>query len=164
MGQHLNLCGKIVSEIPSFNDVAIWPYGETGLPNNEVRFYKRAQILVGDLSGGLAGSPLVMFGDLDQLTAFADYKVPQILRALGVLIYDDALSDNVASRQRISAGSRMEMEIRAATIVACDRIATAMQSLGREITSAELDWLLWTRSQHLPDGTAPYHLTETIFY
>lgn len=163
-GSAIALVRKVVREIPSFNDVAIWPYCETGLPGNEVRFYKRAQILVGDLSGGLAGSPLGEFRDLDQLTAFADYKVPQILRTLGVLVYDEALTATIATRQRIPAGSRMEMEIRAATIVACDRIAAAMRSLNREITSAELDWLLWTRSQHLPPGTAPYHLTATIFY
>ncbi|MCO5216462.1 MAG: queuosine salvage family protein [Thermomicrobiales bacterium] len=163
-GSAIALVRKVVREIPSFNDVAIWPYGETELPGNEVRFYKRAQIMVGDLSGGLAGSPLAEFYDLDQLTAFADYKVPQILRALGVLVYDDVLAATIATRQRIPAGSRYELEIRAATIVACDHIADAMRSLGREITSAELDWLLWTRSQHLPAGTAPYHLTATIFY
>lgn len=163
-GNAITLVQRIVDYLPSFNDVTTWPYATTGLPGNEVRFYKRAQILVGDLAGGLAGSPLGVFADLDQLTAFADYKVPQILRWLGVLVYDDALAATVDIRTRIPAGSRMEIEIRAATIVACERIVAALAGLGRTITATELDWLLWTRSQSLPGRTMPYHLTETIFY
>jgi hypothetical protein len=163
-GNAITLVQRIVEELPSFSDVTTWPYADTGLPENEVRFYKRAQILVGDLAGGLAGCPLADFADLDQLTAFADYKVPQILRWLGVLVYDDALATTVDTRTRIRDGSRMEIEIRAATIVAYDRIVTAFACLGRSITAAELDWLLWSRSQSLSGQTTPYHLTETIFY
>lgn len=160
----ITLVQRIVGTFPSFNDAAAWPYATTGLPNNEVRFYKRAQILAGDLAGGLQGSPLALFTDLDQLTAFADYKVPQMLRWLGGLAYDDDLARFVDHRVRIAAGSRMEIEIRAATIVACDRIVGAMTSTGRQITAAELDWLLWSRSQGLSSSASPYHLTETIFY
>jgi hypothetical protein len=58
----------------------------------------------------------------------------------------------------------METEIRAATVVACDRIVAVMADIGRSITAAELDWLLWSRSQMLPGRSTPYHLTETIFY
>jgi hypothetical protein len=163
-GNAIALVHSIVAKLPSFNDVTTWQYTETGLPGNEVRFYKRAQILVGDLGGGLAGSHLADFTDLDQLTAFADYKVPQILRWLGVLVYDDALATVVDTRTRIPAGSRMETEIRAATVVACDRIVAVMADIGRSITAAELDWLLWSRSQMLPGRSTPYHLTETIFY
>ena len=160
----VSLVEQVVAAFPSFNDGATWPYADTGLPGNAVRFYKRAQILVGDLSGGLQGSPLAEFSDLDHLTAFADYKVPQILCWLGVLSYDDELSRIVASRRHIAAGSRMEIEIRAATIVACDRIVAAMRAAGGQITAAELDWLLWSRSQGLSSQQYPYHLTETIFY
>ena len=163
-GSAITLVKNIVDTFPSFNDVTKWTYAETSLPENEVRFYKRAQILVGDIAGGLAGSPLAEFHDLDQLTAFADYKVPQILRELGVLEYDAHLATLVDNRRRISAGSREEIEIRAATIVACDRLVTALRQRGREITAAQLDWHLWSLSQHMPSGSRPYHLTETIFY
>lgn len=163
-GNAITLVQQVVKTFPSFNDVTTWPYAETGLPCNEVRFYKRAQILAGDLAGGLAGSPLADFTGLDQLTAFADYKVPQILRSLGVLVYDERLAATVDTRTRIAAGTRMEVEIRAATIIACDRIVAALAGLGRSITAAGLDWLLWSRSQSLPGQTTPYHLTETILY
>lgn len=163
-GSAISLAQHIVHRFPSFNDVTNWPYGDTGLPDHEVRLYKRAQILVGDLTGGLTGSPLVIFADLDQLTAFADYKVPQILREMGVLVYDDALAKIIDARVRIPAGSRMEVEIRAATIIACDRLVQELASLGRTMTAASLDWHLWSLSQDMPAGSRPYHLTETIFY
>lgn len=163
-GSAISLVERIVSTFPSFNDVATWPFADTGLPGNDVRFYKRAQILVGDLAGGLHGSPLAEFSDLDQLTAFADYKVPQILRWLGVLNYDVELAMAIDSRQRIPPGDRREIEIRAATIVACDRLATEIANYGRAITAAELDWMLWSRSQSLSSRQYPYHLTETIYY
>ena len=163
-GSAIALVQQVVREIPSFNDSAHWLHADTGLPGSEVRFYKRAQILAGDLAGGLTGSPLAAFHDLGQLTAFADYKVPQILRELGVLIYDDELARIVDSRKRIPAGSELEVEIRAATVIACDRIASVMRASDRDISSAELDWLLWSRSQSMPAGSRPYHLTETIYY
>lgn len=163
-GSALALVARIVSTFPSFNDVTVWPYAETGLPHREVRFYKRAQILVGDLAGGLSGSSLAVFHDLNLLTAFADYKVPQMLRELGVLAYDDHLVNLVDTRTRLLAGSRDEIEIRAATIVACDRIVDALQGYGRNMTAAQLDWHLWSLSQRMPAGSHPYHLTETIFY
>lgn len=163
-GNAITMVQRVVEEIPSFNDVTTWPYAETWLPGNEVRLYKRAQILVGDLAGGLAGSALAIFADMDHLTAFADYKVPQILRWFGVLVYDDALAATVDTRTRIPAGTRMEIEIRAATIVACDRLVAALAAMDHRISATELDWLLWSRSQSLSGQRTPYHLTETIFY
>jgi hypothetical protein len=57
-----------------------------------VHFYKRAQILVGDLwaaygrSNSASLSPerkaIYAFNDMDKLTMFADYRVPQILRSV----------------------------------------------------------------------------------
>lgn len=163
-GSAPELVRRIVEAFPSFNDVMTWPYAETGRTGNEVRFYKRAQILVGDIAGGLAGSRLAEFRDLGQLTAFADYKVPQILREMGVLVYDQPLADIVDSRTRIASGDRMEVEIRASTIIACDMLVQELPRLGRDITAAELDWHLWSLSQSLGAASRPYHLTTTIFY
>lgn len=160
----IDLVKRIVDQFPSFNDVTVWPYADTNFPGNEVRFYKRAQILVGDLAEGLSGSPLARFDDLDQLTAFADYKVPQVLREMGVIVYDDQLASVVDSRTRIPSGYRMEVEIRAATVVACDQLAAALHERGRQINAAELDWHLWSLSQSLTTDSRPYHLTTTIFY
>jgi hypothetical protein len=163
-GSTIALVQEVVRRFPSFNDVATWPHASTGLPGNEVRFYKRAQILAGDLAGGLEGSPLGEFDDLDRLTAFADYKVPQVLRQLGILRYSDPLASRIAARRHLPAGSTPEIEIRAATIWGCELLRQALVHRGRMVAAHELDWLLWEQGQSLPKGTAPYHLTSTVFY
>lgn len=164
MGSAIALVRDVIRRFPSFNDVSSWNRANTGLPGNEVRFYKRAQILVGDLAGGLAGSPLGEFHDLDQLTAFADYKVPQMLREMGILRYSSALAETIERRERIPSGSEPEIEVRAATIWGVELLRQALADRGREVTAHELDWLLWTEAQSLPGTTHPYHLTSTIFY
>src|SRR5699024_3589156 len=121
-------------------------------------------ILAGDLAGALADSPLGQFHDLDQLTAFADYKVPQVLRGLGILRYSNELSAKIASREHLEPGSGQEIEIRAATIWGCELLRQALASRGRDIAAHELDWMLWKQGQSLPVDTPPYHLTQTIYY
>lgn len=163
-GSAIAFVREVVRRFPSFNDVATWSRSSTGLPGGEVRFYKRAQILAGDIAGGLEGSPLGEFYDLDQLTAFADYKVPQVLRQLGILQYSDPLASRIAARKHLPAGSTQEIEIRAATIWGCELLRQALVRHGRIVAAHELDWMLWEQGQSLPKHTAPYHLTPTIFY
>lgn len=163
-GSAIALVRDVVRRFSSFNDVGTWPRAETGLPGNEVRFYKRAQILAGDFSGGLAGSPLGDFHDLHLLTAFADYKVPQMLRELGILRYSPALAATIDTREHIVAGSTSEIEIRAATVWGVELLRQALVERGRDLSAIELDWLLWTQAQALPGATYPYHLTPTIYY
>ncbi len=160
------LARNVVARFPSFNDVAYWIDPETG-QERPVRFFKRTQILVADLAGALEGTSLGSFHDLATLTAFADYKVPQVLRRLRILAYTPDLAARIGRRELIPAGSREEIEIRAATVQACDLIrqALAARTSGAEpFTATEIDWLLWNRGQTLPKGSEPYHRTVTIFY
>lgn len=57
--------------------------------------YKRAQIFVGDVYGAFAGKGLGRFDDIAQLTMFADYRVPVVLRVMGVLDYSEELEQQV---------------------------------------------------------------------
>ncbi len=168
-GSAARLVELVVRHFPSFDDTVLWPerspLSDTDtVPAENIRFYKRAQILVADLHGAFAGSGLGAFHNLDGLTAFADYKVPQVLRRLGVLDYAPALASRIARRELIPAGSRPEVEIRAATVWACELLRRAMSTHGRAIATYELDWLLWTAGQALPPSSEPYHRTPTIFY
>jgi hypothetical protein len=156
-GSAISLVQRVVSELPSFNDVAHYQ-------GCQVRFYKRAQILVADLAGAFHGEGLGSFNNLDQLTAFADYKVPQVLQHLGILVYDHELSERLRRRVDIPAGDPLEVEIRAATIWAVEALRRALARLGRLIPPYQLDWLLWELGQDLPAGVLPYHRTRTIFY
>ncbi|HET9014482.1 MAG TPA: queuosine salvage family protein [Thermomicrobiaceae bacterium] len=149
---------EIVSaDFPSFRDVA--RYGGV-----EVRFYKRAQILVGDLHGAFGGVGPGTFDDLAELTAFADYKVPQVLRERGVLVYAPALVERLGARRELPPGSPEEVEIRAATIWGVEELRRALAERGRSFDAYQLDWLLWDAGQRLGAGVLPYHRTRTIFY
>jgi hypothetical protein len=152
-GSAARLVDLVVTRFPSFADVAT--YDDLRVP-----LYKRAQILVSDLHGAGAAT----FTDLDVLTAFADYKVPQVLRRFGILVYAPALAERIARRELIPAGSVPEVEIRAATVWACELLRRAVAARGATLRAFEIDWALWSIGQSLPPGTEPYHRTRTIFY
>jgi len=142
---------------PSFRDIAMW----NGIP---VPFYKRAQICVADIHAGFHGRQWGAFHDLEQLTAFADYKLPQLLRRHGVLEYAADLAVTVDAQQPIAPGSPAEVEIRAATVWAVEFLRRALAAYGTERTASEIDYRLWADSQSRQDDDRPYHRTRTIFY
>ncbi len=152
------LVSEVVRRFPSFDDVASYD----GEP---VLFHKRAQILVSDLHGIYEGQGLGAFSDLDRLTAFADYKIPQVLREAGILVYSPALAETVDAQQLIPPGDPREVEIRAATIWGCEllRQALAQVRLGPPLRAFEVDWLLWSDAQGRTISR-PYHRTRTIYY
>ncbi len=153
----LQLTRLLAEEFSSFADVA--SYG-----SYPVHFYKRAQICCSDLYGASGGADWGNLSDLDKLTAFADYKVPQILRHLGILVYADALAQTIDHRVLLPPGSGGEVEIRAATIWAVEFLRRALLERGVSLRAFEIDWYLWELSQTLPTSTQPYHLTRTIYY
>ena len=129
-----------------------------------VPIYKRAQIVAADLYGAFAGRQWGALTGIDQLTCFADYKLPQILRRWGVLRYAPALAARVDARVELPAGSDEEIEIRALTIDAVERLRAALAVRGVVRNSVEIDWALWDAAQgRAPDGK-PYHHTRTIYY
>jgi hypothetical protein len=147
----------LVKKLPSFRDRAFY----RGMP---VFFYKRAQILVSDLYGAFQGKGLGHFFDMDRLTAFADYKLPQVLRHLGILVYTEELREKVDQGLHIMAGSEEEVEIRAGTVLAVELIRVELERLGRALRSFEIDWFLWNLGQRPEYKERPYHKTLTIYY
>ena len=117
-----------------------------------------------DLFGAFNGNKWGRFSDLDSLTAFADYKLPQVLRHLGVLRYEDALAKKVDQKTLIVAGSPEEVEIRANTIWAVELIRQELHAMGNPLNAFEIDWILWNLGQYDRHGIKPYHRTITIFY
>jgi len=67
--------------------------------------------------------------EIDQLTTFADYRVPQILREMGVLVYSADLSAVVDAKETIASSTRFEVEIRASTVVAVDKLHQVCRGL-----------------------------------
>lgn len=154
-GSAQRLVQELVRTFPSFRDEATYG-GET------IRFYKRAQILASDLHASFGGRSFGRFTDLDSLTAFADYKIPQFLRACGVLCYSSWLAERVDRGDWIAERSAEEVEIRAATVWAVDLLRGKLDALGRPLLATEIDWLLWNASQSR--AMPPHHRTLTTFY
>ncbi len=156
-GDAIALAFAIANAMPSFNDVATWQ----GQP---VRLYKRAQILVSDVASAFAGQSWGYFPNLDDLTCFADYKVPQILRRLGILDYAEDLATRIDRLEVIPAGSAEEIAIRAATVWGVELLRRELAVLGMSVTAAAIDYRLWLAGQSAHGLDRPYHRTRTIFY
>jgi hypothetical protein len=156
-GSSIELVRLVVGTFPSFDDVATYD-------GQRVPFYKRAQLLCTDLAGAFRGTGLGCFHDLDLLTAFADYKLPQVLRAFGVLRYHPELAARIDARHEIPAGSTEEVEIRAATVLAVDALTLSLRTRGLPAAPWRVDWALWQLGQNLPPDAPPYHRTRSRFY
>lgn len=156
-GSAAALVRQVVRALPSFDDVAPWD-------GHRIHFYKRAQILIADLYGAFAGQGLGAFRDLAGLTAFADYKVPQVLRRHGILRYAPELAATIARYALVPPDSNEELEIRAATVWGVELLRQALARRGRDLRAFEIDWLLWQAGQSLPLDSEPYHRTLTVYY
>jgi hypothetical protein len=156
-GSAVKLTQLLAKMFPSFRDAGSYR-------GRQVFFYKRAQILAADLHGVFSGKSWGRFHDLEMLTAFADYKLPQVLRHLGVLRYSPSLSEKVDRYQLIPAGSPEELEIRANTIWAVERIRGELFRQGIQRTAVEIDRTLWHLGQENRFREKPYHRTMTIYY
>lgn len=148
---------RLLTKMRYFKDVET--YNDLDVP-----FYKRAQILVADLHTAFSGQRWGQFDDFDQLTMFADNLVPHVLRVDNVLQYEEALIFRIDSGELIPAGSAEEVEIRACAIHAVELLKNEVHRQGHDITSAELDYLLWNRGQKPYYKAIPRHRTLTVYY
>jgi hypothetical protein len=145
------------SRLESFRDTAEYK-------GHEAYFYKRAQIFAADLYGTFGGKDRGNLRDMDQLTAFADYKLPQVLRHLGILRYGRDLALKVDKGVLLSPGGTEEVEIRANTIWAVEGIRRELALNGQDFKAYEIDGILWNMGQQDRYRSRPYHKTITIFY
>lgn len=156
-GDALKLLDLIVDRFPSFHDTSVYN-------GTEICFYKRAQLLTADISQFFSGTE---FGDLKQmgeLTACADYKLPQILRKQGIIEYVDELAQRIDQKIEIPHGSQEEMEIRAHTIWAVELMTREIKKQAPKIIPIEVSDHLWLATQQKFPDDKPYHRTRTTAY
>jgi hypothetical protein len=144
--------GKLVESFPSYSDFVEYK-------GMKIEMMKRAQLLM----GMLMARGIVEIEDPDNIDLFADYRVPQVLREFGILVYSDELIEKLKRREFLSEGGRFESEIRIATIVAGRLIKNYFETVGKKINCVELDYFLWIRSRNL-DGALEFHRTYSIKY
>ncbi|XP_028821172.1 queuosine 5'-phosphate N-glycosylase/hydrolase [Denticeps clupeoides] len=156
----------IVLHLPSYRD-------EATFQGRKISFHKRAQILVADFWGIMEARGDAHVLNLDHLTMFADYRVPQALVHLGALRYSDQLMEALKKGELLRSGERREVEIRGCSIHCVEKIKAGLHRLVRErdgaecrVNSALIDFFLWPYAkQHQRDmEDVPVHHTRCIFY
>lgn len=152
----VNLTNIIYNDFPSFRD-------KSAYNNYEVFFLKRAQLTSKMLYDCLKNSGLGHFTDIEKLTLFADYKIPQTLHTLGILKYDKKLQDILKNEIQIPKDSEMEIEIRSACVQAGEIIKINLRKKISGISSAQIDTYLWLMSKKIKPSL-PHHKTITTYY
>jgi Queuosine salvage protein len=156
-GSAIKLVRRLAADFSSFRDQASYK-------GRKVFFYKRAQLFAADLHGALGGKGLGSFIDMKELTAFADYKLPQVLRHIGALYYSQGLAEKVDRMVHLDPGSEEEIEIRANTIWAVELIRRELTHFGKNVHAGEIDRLLWDLGQDDEYRAKPYHRTVNVYY
>ena len=145
----VELVKSVYTNFSSFRDVST-------LNGKTVMLLKRAQIVACDINY-ITKKPLKR---IEELTAFADYKLPQMLRMFGMIEYSPELANRIDTQILIPHDSREEVEIRAATIWGVELLRQHLKIY----TAAQIDNAVWLLSQNLQNTAQPYHRTRTIFY
>lgn len=146
----------LMTEFDSFRDVATYR-------RQPVYFMKRAQICALDVAIAWQVHEHPPMSGLEELTAFADYRVPQALRNLGILRLVPELAAEIDGENELPAGGEAEVEIRAATIQAVDRMVRALAAEGKPRAAWQIDCCLWEHGRG-PDIPEKHHRTRTVYY
>ncbi len=148
----IDLFNIIISNFNEFRD-------ERKYNGRVIYFYKLAQLLTSDI---LHIKELLCNARVDysHLVGCADYKIPQTLRALGILEYNDELSELVDNRCLILKDSSYEVEIRANMIEVINYISSKMNN----VCSIDINDYLFLESRNVKSIVKPYHLCRNTNY
>ncbi|KAL4977642.1 hypothetical protein BDW66DRAFT_149948 [Aspergillus desertorum] len=124
------LVNLLAESFSCFRDEAVFQ-------GRRVRLYKRAQILVADLWACFDGADFGEFRDIDKITMFADYRIPQMLHYLGCLTYSPSLEYRIRKQEEIPSGSNWEIELRATSIWCVELIRREIEKQHPEAKSAK---------------------------
>lgn len=152
---------------------------------SKVSFHKRAQIFIADAWACFGGQSFGEFSDIEIITMFADYRVPQTLLYYGILKYSPQLMATLLQNQRfhslkssstkdesekhmIKRGDLYEIEIRGASIWAVELLVKELKKLENmgSINAIIVDFYLWDLAKLNPSEMLqwPIHLTRSIYY
>ena len=133
---------------------------KTSYEGNKVYFYKRAQLLTSDILHIMEKREGIAV-DYHNLVGCADYKIPQVMMCLGILEYNDELSNIIDRKIELPENSLMEIEIRANDLVVIDYIS---KKLGGSVTRIDINDYIWSLGQDKTKINKPYHRTLTKHY
>ena len=140
----------------------------------KVAIFKRVQILIADIWACFEGRGYGEFHDIDTITMFADYRIPQALLHFGALEYSEELKDYLRKDHLMNSGDRYELEIRGCSIWATELINKETRSLldahpetkGMLLNAILIDHFLWDYRRVHNDEMLdiPLHKIRCIYY
>lgn len=143
----------IITNFPCFKD-------ERTYNKRSIKLYKLAQLLTSDILHIRELKENINV-DYSHLIGCADYKIPQILRGLGLITYSKELACIVDSKQEIEENSIYEVEIRATQLVITNKLK---ELLGNKAKSMDINDYLFLQKNNKNIILNPYHLTRTTNY
>lgn len=155
-GDAIQLLGEVTDNFPCYNDTAAYK-------GRKILFYKRAQLFVHNTHKVLESQEEGLLRT-KQLTALADYKIPQLLRNCGIIEYASELARKIDNLEIIVEGSAEEVEIRAFTLEVVERMVRNLSRRFPDLNSIELDKWLYFESKRKSLDEKPYHRTLTTQY
>lgn len=147
------LAAFLVSSCPSWSDIQY--YNDTPLP-----FHKRAWLCTAMLYERFIDDIDRRLTDWEHIPVFADYRLPQALRALGILEYSSTLASIIDNQHELAENSTQEIEIRASTILASQMLHAELPHL----SPLHIDAYLWTYAVQKDKNIGPHHRTRTTRY
>lgn len=167
-GSAQELLKLIVTDFPCYKD-------EANYKNKKVSLYKRAQILIGDIWACYRGEGLGKFNDIETITMFADYRVPQVLIHFGTLEYSKELMNTLRQNKILKNGDNMEVEIRGASIYIVEELKKKVKNEidkfhsdidSTKVNSVLIDHFLWDyRRKYARElEHIPFHKVLSIYY
>lgn len=127
--------------------------------NEKIYFYKLAQLLTSDIlhiKELINGTKV----DYSHLVGCADYKIPQTLRALGILEYNEELFEIVDNKKIIDKNSKYEVEIRANMIAVISYINSNLKN----VCQIDINDYIFSTSKNVKNIVKPYHLCKNRNY
>lgn len=143
----------IVKYFPNFKD-------ERTYNNKKIYFYKLAQLLTSDILHIRELKENIKV-DYSNLVGCSDYKIPQVMRGLGILEYSDNLSNIIDNKKEIEVNSEYEIEIRANMLVAIDLIKKKLEN---KVCAIDINDYIWSQGRNKNIELKPYHLTRNTNY
>ena len=148
-----DLIDFIISNFSYFKD-------ESEYKGRTIYFYKRAQLLASDVFHVRKILEHVKV-DFSHLQGCADYKIPQVMRCMGILEFNNELANLVDNKIELREGSKMEVEIRANDLIVLDYMA---KKLNEKVSRMDLNDYIWLLGQDKSKMNKPYHRTLTKHY
>lgn len=143
----------IIDNFEDFKDIRTYE-------GKKIYFYKLAQLLTSDILHIREKKENIKV-DYSHLVGCSDYKIPQGLRALNLVKYNEELANIVDNKIEIKENSKYEVEIRATVIYVIDVIK---RLLNNKVNAIELNDYIWLMSKNKELPKRPYHLTRTTNY